>query len=495
MAVEQHNPNQAAGGEAMRRSPRFPPLDFLIVFLLVFANLPAESNLEFGKMMADLSRTGEMWRAFFERSLVENPIASAQAASATALLIVYGMVSFGVIARREALNRIVRRVLLGALVALFVFLPAMLEISLRFEVGPKGHAHDGGVIQTEEALRFFLAGTDPYGADYRSTPMAELEWGPGNPAIIHHPYFPLSFLAHTPFFMAGGALFDAYDARFLYLLLFLVPFPLVCRWTRSRERGLALAALWGLNPFLVPHLVQGRNDVVVLTALVVALHFALGKKWRSAAIFFGLACSTKQFALLLAPFLLLFAGRAGSSWAEALQRGIRRLWPAAIPLVVFVLPFVLWDPAAFFDDTVAFNTGTSEVSYPLGGTPGYGGANWVNLFALVESRYHYFPFWFFQILFVVPSLILLVRWQKKEITASRMVAAFSLFLMVFLYCARIFHINYLGPVFFLVAAAVLADRLGDDTPSSPGPAPPTPGQEAARISKSSPSSARSESSD
>ncbi len=438
----------------------FPPLDFLLLFLLVFANLPAESNLEFGKMMIDLSQTGEWWGAFFEKSLVENPIASGQAALAVALLILYGMVSFGVIGRGARRNRVIRQLLLGAFVALFVFLPALGEIALRFEAGPKGHAHDGGVIQTEEALKFFLAGTDPYGADYRSTPMATLEWGRGNPAIIHHPYFPLSFLVHAPFYSAGKWVAGAYDARLLYLILFLVPFPLVVRWTKSREKGLALAALWGLNPFLVPHLVQGRNDVVVLTALIVAMHFVIRKKWTTAAILFGAACSTKQFALLLAPFLLLLAGHPASSWVEILRRGARRLWPTLIPLAMFVLPFVLWDPAAFFDDTVAFNTGASEVSYPLGGTPGYGGANWVNIFGLAESRYHYFPFWFFQLVVVLPALALLLRWQKKENTPSRAVAAFSLFLMVFLYCSRIFHINYLGPVFFLVAVAVLADRFG-----------------------------------
>lgn len=480
-------------GESVRRR-RLPPLDFIILFLLVFANLPGESDLEFGSMMTDLGRTSPSWRTFFDRSLLDNPIASAQAAFATALLILYGLTAFGVIARGRRWSGRLRAVLLGALVALLVVAPAVVEIDLRFAVGPKGHAHDGGVIQTEEALRFFLAGIDPYVADYRNTPMATLEWGPGNPAINHHPYFPFSFLAHAPFYAAGRAIFGRYDARFLYLLLFAVPFFLVRRWSASGGRALALAALWGLNPFLAPHIVQGRNDVVVLVALLLALHLALTRRWAAAALLFGIACSTKQFALLFAPFLLLLAGRGASSWAGVVKEGARRLWPAAIPLVVFVLPFVLWDAAAFFDDTVAFNTGSSLVSYPLGGTPGYGGANFVNIFALVKSRYDYFPFWIFQLLVVLPALALLLRWQRRENTAARSAAAFSLFLLVFLYCSRIFHINYLGPVFFLAALALLGDRFGGPGSGAGDPAGPAAGQEAARTSNSVSSSERNESS-
>jgi len=449
-------------GPAATVPPARPPVDFILIFLLLFANLPPESDLEFGKMMGDLAVTGGGWGGFFERSLVENPIGAAQAAAAVALLIVYALAAFRVIARSPGRSILVRRAVLGCLVALFVLLPAMTEISLRFHVEARGHAHDGGVIQTEEALKFFLAGTNPYGADYRNTPMAALEWGPGNPAIIHHPYFPLSFLIHAPFYGPARALWGGYDTRFLYLALFLVPFFLVPKWTDDPDRALALSALWGLNPFLAPHIVQGRNDVVVLVALVVMLHLLMKRRLFAAAIFLGLACATKQFAFLMMPFLLLFLGRKGSTWAGVLREGARRAWPALLPVAVLVLPFLLWDGAAFLDDTVAFNTGSSEVSYPLGGTPGYGGANWVNILGLVESRYHYFPFVIFQALIVLPALALLLRWQRRKNSAASMAAAFSIFLMIFLYCSRIFHVNYLGLVFFLVAAAVLADRFQEE---------------------------------
>ena len=71
------DPNVAA------HSPRRFPLDFILLFLLVFANLPREHDLEFGRMMADLGVPGAPGASFFARSLVDNPVASAQAAAAS----------------------------------------------------------------------------------------------------------------------------------------------------------------------------------------------------------------------------------------------------------------------------------------------------------------------------------------------------------------------------------------------------------------------------
>ncbi len=52
---------------------------------------------------------------------------------------------------------------------------------------------------------------------------------------------------------------------------------------------------------------------------------------------------------------------------------------------VRVVPFLAWDPGAFLDDTLFFNAGSSEQNYPLGGTPGFGAANLVLYFQLVET--------------------------------------------------------------------------------------------------------------
>lgn len=433
------------------------PVDVAILFLLVFLNLPSEGRLEFGRDFAALAEAGGFWARFFEQSLVHNPVSTLQASLAVALLLLYSLVAYGCLFPRSRDRA--RRVILGALVVLLLILPMTAEMSLRHLAGDRGHAHDGGVVQTEAAVRILLDGGNPYTVDYRQTPMADLDWGKGNPAIIHNPYFPLSFLAHVPGYVICKALFGWYDARLLYLLAYLVPFFLIRKWSASGERRTILAALWGLNPFLLPHMIEGRNDVVVLALLVGAVHTLLLGRIGRAALFFGAACAAKQFALLLLPFFLLYAGRDCQGWMETIRRGARRTLPALLPIALFVLPFLLIDPAAFVDDTYAFNVGLSEVSYPLGGTPGFGLAGLVNVFHLVQSRYHYFPFWIFQIPAVFMVGALLLRRQMKENTIAVAAVSFALFLFTFLLFSRIFHHNYFAILFLFLAVPPFAERL------------------------------------
>lgn len=453
------NEGTTRGVDADGRPDRKFPIDAALLFLLLMLNLPPEGQLEFGRDLADLGGTGPGWARFFEESLVRNPIGALRAAVGLGLLLLYSLTAFGVLFRGIRFRRCLREVLLGLLIVWIVILPAIAEIGLRFAVGPKGHAHDGGVIQTEEAVRFLFRGANPYAADYRSTPMADLDWGPGNPAIIHHPYFPLSFLIHAPLLVAGEEIFGKYDARALYLVLYLVPFFFVTRWTSDPDHRLALAALWGLNPFLVPHIVEGRNDVVVAVLLAAAAHCMISARWRGAALLLGFACATKQFAFLFVPFFVVLAGRGAGGWGTVLRQGAKRAVPLLAPLVLLVVPFLIWNPGAFFDDTWSFNVGLSEVSYPLGGTPGYGIGNLINVFHLVPSRYHYFPFWIFQLLIVLPVGWLLLRRHFERPSVSSAVVSFALFLFLFLFFSRIFHHNYLGLIFFFLVAPVFGEKL------------------------------------
>ena len=65
--------------------------------------------------------------------------------------------------------------LLCFIVLVIVVAPTLKLIVLRQGSGPASYSHDGGVIQTEATIQFFLAGQNPYQADYTKTPMAE--WG------------------------------------------------------------------------------------------------------------------------------------------------------------------------------------------------------------------------------------------------------------------------------------------------------------------------------
>jgi uncharacterized membrane protein len=177
----------------------------------------------------------------------------------------------------------------------------------------------------------------------------------------------------------------------------------------------------------------------------------------------ALACCTKQFAWVLLPFfLLLLAGRdAGDrSWPQ-LVRSAASHWPrglvfAAVCAAV-LLPFFAWGPGAFIDDVLLFNAGNSEQNYPLGGTPGFGAANLVLYFQLVETRNDYFPFIIPLLMLALPLAALLLQLQKRRNSACMMLACGTLALFAAAFLSRLFHDNHLGLILMWAAVAVLAD--------------------------------------
>jgi len=79
---------------------------------------------------------------------------------------------------------------------------SVLLILLRQATGPASYTHDGGVIQTEEALKYVLAGKNPYIEDYVNTPMAEWAWTTRRP-FITIPISPGLFLS-LPLFISSA---------------------------------------------------------------------------------------------------------------------------------------------------------------------------------------------------------------------------------------------------------------------------------------------------
>ena len=115
--------------------------------------------------------------------------------------------------RHRAKLALVFCIVFTTVVALSVF-----SILLRHVTGPASFCHDGGVIQTEEATKYVLAGENPYVEDYVDTPMAE--WGiEFRTALYHYPYLPWTFLFSAPFYLLSQAAIGWYDQRFVYLLL------------------------------------------------------------------------------------------------------------------------------------------------------------------------------------------------------------------------------------------------------------------------------------
>jgi hypothetical protein len=338
------------------------------------------------------------------------------------------------------------------------------------------YGQDGGVVQLPLAIDKVLSGESPYGADYSSTILARQarvssfwdEHG-GNPILRHHAYLPGTHLVMLPFQLASRAVFGGFDPRVVTLVFYALVVLLAARLPASAEARLAAAGTAALNPLVYWHQIFGANDLVFVAMLLGAVLLARGGRSVASGALLGLACATKQLAWPFAPFLLvaLAGARSFSGLAAAGRRLIRPLAAAAAVFLVVVLPVAALDFRAFWGDIVVYNVGLpGGDNYPLGGTPGFGFANFLVAFGRVASLRDYFPFSVFYVL-LVPLGILLVRAQLRDGHPEWSLASGSAALLASLYFSRVVHPNYLVPAAVLLPVAVLARRRGADVALAP----------------------------
>jgi hypothetical protein len=351
-----------------------------------------------------------------------------------------------------------------------VVVQSVLLILLRQATGPASYTHDGGVIQTEEALKYVLAGKNPYVEDYVDTPMAE--WGLDyKTALYHYPYLPWTFLFSAPFYLVSQATLGWYDQRFVYLFLFVITLLLAPRLAQKWADKLGLVMVLGLNPIMGVDVIFGQNDSFVLFWIVLALWLwqcsrkkgeARGWGVLLSGVSLGLACASKPTAWFLAPFYFVYL-LSGEDISLGNLRGLaisllRRVIPLLVTLLVLVLPFAVWNWSALVDDVWGWASGTAEIPYQI---RGWGFANWVLALGLVESRLDYFPFWIPELLTCLPLLLFLLWKQIRTNTLGAMLYGYSALMLVFFYFSRFFNENYLGFILAFVAMAYCADE-GDE---------------------------------
>jgi hypothetical protein len=344
---------------------------------------------------------------------------------------------------------------------------SVLLILLRQATGPASYTHDGGVIQTEEALKYVLAGKNPYIEDYVDTPMAE--WGLDyKTALYHYPYLPWTFLFSAPFCLVSQAALGWYDQRFVYLFLFVITLLLAPRLAQKWTDKLGLVMVLGLNPIMGIDVIFGQNDSFVLFWIVLALWLLQlfrekgeDRGWgaRLSVVSFGLACASKPTAWFLAPFYFLYLLRGedispGNLWVSAISL-LRKAIPLLVTLSVLVLPFAVWDWGALVDDVWGWASGAAEIPYQI---RGWGFANMVLALGLVESKLDYFPFWIPQLFICLPLLLFLLWKQIRTNTLGAMLYGYSALMLVFFYLSRFLNENYLGFILAFFALAYWADE-------------------------------------
>jgi hypothetical protein len=335
---------------------------------------------------------------------------------------------------------------------------------LRHLQGPASFTHDGGVIQTEAASQYMLYGKNPYIEDYTGTPMAE--WGTDlKTALYHFPYLPWTFLSAIPFQIASQALFGWYDQRLVYLLLFLIMLWLAPKLTIDPVDKLCLVMILGLNPIMANDVIFGQNDSFVFFWIALLTLGLLRRKWTLAGVSLGLAIASKPTTWFLIPFFFIFLWGDTEQSSDKWKKRFNRLLPIALVAGVLILPFLLWDPGAMFDDVWRWSSGTATTAYQI---RGWGFANVVLALQLVQSRLDYFPFWIFEILFGLPLLIaLLWRQLATDNSVGAMLYSYALFTFVYLFFSRFLNENYAG--YLLTCLALGYYARSNLTTASPSP--------------------------
>ena len=368
-----------------------------------------------------------------------------------------------------------------AIVAWTVLLPTVKLTLLRHENLPQSYSHDGGVIQTEATIDYFLSGKNPYSEDYRSTPM--VDWGlpEFRTALDHYPYLPWTFVASAPVKLLSDALLGWYDQRFVYLLVFVLGLILATRLvSRDRPRWrLGLLMLLGLNPIMGLDLIFGQNDLFVWAWIVLAFWLlaraglSLAPDHRSpiaghrlpillSSAAFGLACASKPTAWFLAPFIALLLVRDQlDSWRDlprSIPTMLKRGWPALAVFALLIVPYLVWDANAFIDDVWRWAAGTAETHYQIWG---WGASNFVLAWGGLTSRFDYWPFWIPELIIALPLLLWLGWRQIRGNTVGAASWHYGLLLLAFLFVSRFLNENYLGYILAFLALGYFVVEPGE----------------------------------
>lgn len=225
-----------------------------------------------------------------------------------------------------------------------------------------------GAIQSREAARFLLHGVNPYQADYGTTPFrifpSPVGEGVENLARTHYAYPPLQFLIMVPTVFINERFQTEFDTQIIYLFVFLLFTVVVVSLSPTWRLRTRLLVLTAGNAWLIYLILAGFNDIVFVTLLAAAAAFTVRKHPLLGAAMLGLAFVSKQTAWLTFPLWLAYW------WYNRKQYSFpwwRPFTVTAVVAITIILPFVIWSPGAYFDDTIRYVSGAIPFTYPISG--------------------------------------------------------------------------------------------------------------------------------
>ena len=349
-----------------------------------------------------------------------------------------------------------KRILFFSMIAFLVGVTTVSEIFLKI-----GDVHDGQ-IQIEAALNFLSAGKNPYAKNYTNTKLGEIapyiNTTQGvvlpNPALNHLVYLPFHLLFSLPFQQLFNGIFGFFDERIVYLALFVISLFVLFDLPQKKENKFLLTALSVFNPLFLIFMVTGRDDIFVLTWLILTIWCLKKEKITWSAVFLALACTSKQTAWFLVPFYYAYLYLKNQN----IKNLVKKTWVFPMVFVLLMAPFLLWNPKAFIEDIYSYIAGGLVTSYPING---FGFSVMLYRLGVVKSITDYLPAWIYQIPITGAVFYYLVKRQRRQNTISLMVGNFAILLLVYSFLARFFHDNYVGFIaqLFLISYFLNVDMV------------------------------------
>ena len=354
-----------------------------------------------------------------------------------------------VLPAREPLRRVLLIIATVGVVAALLVPATLLQVGLRDGTAPWFHTNDAA-YQVELAGERIIHGDNPYGFDYTGTGLERIYSLDGTPvtdgrvetvALEHLAYFPgLPMIGAVSAALPG----PLGDVRILMLLFGLALIPAALLLPGPLELRLGAGALLAANPLLVRSTWFGILDAPVVLALVLAFALALKGRWGWTGALVGLALVEKQYAFVAIPFLAVAAWQAGGRDALVRAGG----WLIGVAAVV-VVPFLLWGPSAFIDDTLVYGTSAYRIV-------GYGLSGILVDLHVVERDGSY-PFILLALVTWLPLTLLALRRQWLAPAPWRAALGFALSFLILAWIARYFQTSgFVYPLAGLLVAAAIA---------------------------------------
>lgn len=310
------------------------------------------------------------------------------------------------------------------------------------------YIHDGA-LQTELATKKLLSGRNFYTEDFSDSIFAQWNQGEvsyflgeayqGTPALYHYVYLPTYPILSAPIYWLGQNVFHFYDQRMVYYLAFLGALYLLYKLVPGKENKLLALTLFGYNPFFIMHLVEGKNDILILFFILLITYLLQKQKLIWASVILAIAVMAKQTIWPLLPFYFFYLYFQKQAWRDSLKYIWQKSkWGILVGLAI-LLPFLIWDARSFWQDIYLYPSGALDTSYPI---TGFGWSRFLYHMGAIKSIRDNYPFVIWQLIFCLPLVWWLIKVQAKRNSIRFMLLAYTALLLCFWFFSRFFQVNY-----------------------------------------------------